>query len=302
MSEYREKSARARRLEQDDHETGRPYRRRVHTLDSLYEEEEDDDAYADDEAEYDEAEYEEDGDEAEEYEPEADAARGVKSRRNGDASRGRGKKRSSAPLIVILLLVLATVIAGGIFFFLMQKPERKLPGVWRAEIDLTESVRAEAESWLAAAESGDRISIRETMGEIRVGVILTLNADGSWSQSVDTASYEEASDAAYAALSEGLRELLLLRIEAAGREAGSAEEAEALIAETIGMSTEEYLRTYGPALLPPEEEFRSAYEGGGTYTAEGNVLQRDETEEYLVSEDMLVITGGGETQVYHRVQ
>ncbi len=358
---YRERSAHAGRRERDGSETGRPYRsrqtlrednteryrqesclgregdryrrriareseedgyrRRARTYNDDHAEAEYDDAYGDGETEYDTEEYEPD-DDADEYEAEEEAP-GVKRSRNYGSDGGSVKRRSAAPLVVFLLVVLVTVIGGGVFYLVMQKPERKLPGVWRAEIDLTDRVLAEAESWLSSAEGGDQVSVRERLGEIRVGVILTVSADGSWSQIVDADSYAAAAESAYSALSDGLRELLLLRIAAAGREAGSTEEAERLIADTIGMSTEEYLRLYGPELLPSEEELRTMYDGSGSYQAKGNQLGRsglpegngsgessdpvlretDETvytEQYLISDDYLVITGNGATQVYHR--
>ena len=57
---------------------------------------------------------------------------------------------------------------------------------------------------------------------------------------------------------------------------GSMDEEEigALVTETFGMSTDAYLMSCVPALLPSLEDLQARYDGSGTYEAAEDVLTR----------------------------
>lgn len=78
-----------------------------------------------------------------------------------------------------------------------------------------------------------------------------------------------------------------------------AEAIEALVVETFGMSTVDYLMSYAPELLPSLEELQAQYGGSGAYeTAEGILTRRFDTggsayartERYIRKESSLVLS------------
>lgn len=61
----------------------------------------------------------------------------------------------------------------------------------------------------------------------------------------------------------------------AGYAGGTDEESvEALVTEAFGMSTVDYLMSWGPNLLPTLEELQAQYDGSGTYQAAEGILIR----------------------------
>ena len=215
--------------------------------------------------------------------------------------RRKRRRRSGAFLILFLFVLILVLVAGGILFWWKSRPERKLPGGWHRTIDLAAEAGAAAKEWLMDAEGGRAIDMKTYMGSVTVGVDLTLAADGSWTCTVDENSYRMAEQQAYTALEQALEDLLLARAQEAGQEMTGREEAAQSIEDTIGMSCREYLRTYGPVLLPALEELRAEYEGSGDWKAESGVLLRNGSgEAFLINTDLLVLTGSDGTEVYYR--
>lgn len=207
--------------------------------------------------------------------------------------------------VVLLLLAVCmalALISGFLAMRLFQRGDSPLAGSWRMRLDLSETARARANIWLCAAELGDQVDTAETMPPISVSVLLRLEADGSWSRSVEADSYEAACGEARKALAAALRELLCLRAADAGREIGSEEQAERRIEQAIGMSSERYLTDYGPALLPALSELRGRYDGGGAWDVSGARIRLEErTARFLADERLLVLYDGEEAEVYERV-
>lgn len=215
--------------------------------------------------------------------------------------RKKKKRRRGGFLTLFLIVLLMVVIAGGALFWWIGRPERKLPGHWQRNVDFTASGRMYAREWLMAAEGGADYDPAAYIPELSVTVELVLGEDGTWSGRVDEDSYNEAVQKAYRGLEDSFEDLLITRVQASGREMESREEAAQSIAETIGMSCAEYLRTYGPKLLPDLEELQAQYNGSGSWSAEKGVLLRDGSgEAYLINTDLLVLSGTEGTEVYYR--
>ena len=215
--------------------------------------------------------------------------------------RKKKRRRGSGLLVLFLFVLLIVVVAGGLGIWWLQRPERKLPGHWHRAVEYTQEANLAAKEWLMAAEGGAEIDLSTYMGTINIGTDLILGKDGSWSMTLDEASYEAAKQQAYTALEQAFEDLLIARMQSAGREIESREEAAAAIRDTIGMDCMEYLKTYGPELLMPLEEMKQQYNGSGSWRAEKSVLIRDNRgEAFLINTDLLVLSGQNGTEVYYR--
>ena len=112
-----------------------------------------------------------------------------------------------------------------------------------------------------------------------------------------------AEENAYLGLEYALEDLLLLRMQAEGQDVASREEAAQCIGETLGISCSEYLKEYGPELLPPYEELQGAIEENGRWHEEKGVLFRNEKgAAYVAGKDLLVLSGVEGTEVYYRYE
>ena len=220
----------------------------------------------------------------------------MKSQHSGE---GRGHK-----LIVLLLLLVVFLLAAiscALAIRVYRGPNTSPVGQWRMKVDLSETARARANGWLQKAELGERVDVGEALPPIQADVLLEITPDGRWSREVDEQSLAAAEAEAKDALAAALRKLLLLRIEDAGRPAGSAEEAETRIQNAIGMTTVQYLEARGPQLLPTAEELRGAYEGGGSYEIDGQRIRLDgQPARCIVDDGMLALVWDTRTEVYVR--
>ena len=233
--------------------------------------------------------------------------------------RRRKRRRGGAFLILFLFVFIIVLVAGGLLFWWMQRPERKLPGQWHRTVDYTQEATLAAKEWLMEAEGGREIDLTEYMGKVQIGVDLVLSEDGSWSSTVDEASYAEAKQQAYEALEQGLVELSGERLKksylTSAQNSNQERQKEIIdmletitpesIRETIenvtGMPCIEYLKTYGPELLPPLEEIQGQYNLNGSWKAENGVLLRDgKGEAFMINTDLLVLSGADGTEVYYR--
>lgn len=215
------------------------------------------------------------------------------------------RKSRGHKLIVLLLLfviLLLSAIACGLSLRLYRRSDPMLAGHWRMELSLSDIACAQANSWLRAAELGDQVDAGAYMPRLRVFTDLYLNEDGRWSRSLDMASLDAAEKQAEAALKEALRELLRLRIEDAGRPAGSDAELDQRMADAAGMSVEDYLAGYGPRLLPDTNTLRTFYDGSGSFQIDGVHLRFDGLDDarYLADDALLVLEFVDRTEVYKR--
>ena len=215
-------------------------------------------------------------------------------------------KKSRAHKIIVLLLLsvilLLSAIACALSLRLYNRSNPDLAGHWQMELKLTDSACAGAELWLSGARLSDRVDIRDHMPVLSVRVDLRLNADGSWSRSVDKASLDEAERRAESALHVTLRELARVRVVDAGRPAGTDAELDARLADAAGMPLDEYLAGYGPRLLPALDELKALYDGSGSYQPEGVHLHFAGMDDarFLADDALLVLEFVDRTEVYRR--
>ena len=215
------------------------------------------------------------------------------------------KKQSRGHRIIVILLLLVilalAVIAGLLALKLSRREDPRLTGLWQMRAELTDTARSRADTWLQRAALGEQVPAAEYLPTLSVTVRLTLSADGSWSREIRDGEYESARTAAERGLAKALRELLCLRIADAGCPPETAAEAEARIQRVLGMSTEDYMREYGPALLPPLSQMHAVYDGSGMYHADGETISFDgESVRYLMDGQFLVLLRPEGAEVYER--
>ena len=128
----------------------------------------------------------------------------------------------------------------------------------------------------------------------------TARTEGTFASALVPESYAACSQAAYESFAAAFRDLVTERLRMAGYAGSMDKEAiEALVYETFGMSTVEYLMSCGPALLPSLEELQVCYDGSGTYEAAEGILARqfdaggdviEKTECYIRQGSMLILS------------
>ncbi|MDE6363994.1 MAG: hypothetical protein K2L86_06975 [Lachnospiraceae bacterium] len=201
-------------------------------------------------------------------------------------------------------LLLSTVLLAYLHFF--APGDNNLSGKWTAALDMTDQAAVTAFSWLQEIE-GISVSMQEveaSMGDLTIEVNMifeeTARSKGTFESRVTPESYETCSQAAYEAFAVMFREAVSERLQMAGYDGRTDQEAvEALVTETFGMSTVSYLMSSVPKLLPSLEELQAQYDGSGTYqTAEGTLTRQFDggeaaaKAEYYVRKDAsLILTG-----------
>ncbi len=211
-------------------------------------------------------------------------------------------------ILLILTLSASTALLAYLHFF--APGDRTLAGEWRMEVDMTGRAAAEAFGWLQDIEgiSVSREEVEARMQNLTVQVNLVFQETGRFEGvfygSVPPESYEACRQAAYEAFAAEFLALLAERLRMAGYGDGmDRENLEALVTETFGMSTLEYLMSRGPALLPSLEELQGRYEGSGVYEARDGILTRQfetggagavKTENYIRKEGSLILSGEAE--------
>jgi len=211
--------------------------------------------------------------------------------------RKRARNRNIGVVLLLALVFLLSVFAGVLLLRELRASEQSPVGRWRMELDLTDHARTCANLWLREAALGDRVDAGDALPRLSVGILLTLDADGRWSRSVDRASYDAAAAAAVRAAGASLQELLALRLADSGR--STAGGAEALFRSATGMSPAEYLSRHGPQLLTPLAELEGRFNGGGSYTASDGRLSLDGRQfSFALADGMLILSDAGGSEVY----
>lgn len=215
------------------------------------------------------------------------------------------KKTITTAILAILVLTLAASTALLAYLHFFAADNNDLSGTWTADLDMTSQAAAAAFGWLQDIE-GVSVSLEEMETDMN-GLTIRVDLDfekagdstGTFACHVSPESYEACRQTAYGTLAEAFRERLAERLHMADYTGGTDEEAvEALVTETFGMSTEEYLAACGPKLLPSLEDLQLQYDGSGTYeTAEGILTRRfdddgaviTKTENYIRQDDRLIL-------------
>ncbi len=197
-------------------------------------------------------------------------------------------------LSLTLIVVLAVAVLGVIY---VTDPRRKLTGSWETGSDVTAEVSEHASTYIKAAAMGGQIDLSQYMNDISVSRILTFAPDGTYSISVDRDSYERATDIAYGQMADALKALVILRFEAAGRSADT-EVIEKLMQDKVGMSLKDYLKDFGPDIMPGFSDMEAKYNLSGIYSADRQsiLFDNERTAEYIVSSGLLAIDAGNTVQ------
>lgn len=197
------------------------------------------------------------------------------------------KKSVKNTIIILLILTLSvsTALLTYLYFFAPEggrlSRNQDLSGEWIAALDMTERAAVTAQGWLQDIEAVS-ISLEEMenyMQNLTIQVSLTLEqttrSEGTFRCYVVPESYDACNRAAYEAFAAAFQALLIERLRMAGYTGSTdADAIEALVAETFGMSTIDYLMTCGPALLPSLETLQAQYDGSGAYQTADGILTR----------------------------
>lgn len=198
---------------------------------------------------------------------------------------------------VVVFIALAVILFGG--FFVYKKflyKDTAYVGKWTRQVDVTDFVTDIMDIWLDDALVGDLAEYGDE--RVCISVNFVMNANGSWSESVDEVSYAQAQNQALKIAAAGLTSFLEKRLASAEITPESVgKTVEELVQEAIGMSAEEYIADYGPQLLPTIADLNNTYCHSGSYKVENGVLARtglgDDTvyEIYSVQDNFLLISG-----------
>ena len=213
-------------------------------------------------------------------------------------------------ILLLLTLSASTAILAYLHFF--ASDDKELSGEWTANLDMTEHAAVTALGWLQEIEgvSASLEDMESYMHELTIQVNLTMEqtgrSAGNFQCNVSQESYDACRQAAYEAFAAEFQELLAERLRMAGYTGSMDEEAiEGLVTGTFGMSTDSYLMSCGPELLPSLEDLQAVYEGSGTYEVSGDILFRWFEEdggtvlrtEYFIREDSYLILPEGDGSV-----
>ena len=215
------------------------------------------------------------------------------------------KKIMKNVILTLLVLSLSVSTAFLVYLYFFASGEDKLSGEWTADLDMTKQAAVTAFIWLQDIEAVS-VSLEDTescMQGLTIRVNLTLEqtsrTEGTFQCSISPESYDACREAAYEAFAAAFQDLLTERLYMAGYAGGTDRDSiEALVTETFGMSTVEYLMSYGPALLPSLEELQDEYDGSGTYEVSEGILTRQftsgqsdnvKTERYIRKDSDLIL-------------
>lgn len=215
--------------------------------------------------------------------------------------------------VLLPVLILSTALLAYLHFF--AEDDKNLSGEWTTCLDLTDQAVVTALVWLQDIEAVD-VSMQDIEAhmqgltvEMNLTLVQTAPSEGTFQCSVSPAHYEDCMQAAYEGFATVFRELLAERLRMADYGGSTDEEAvEALVIETFGMSTADYLTACVPNLLPSMEELQGRYDGSGTYRAKDGILIRQFEDAhpvdtiaayYIRKEDSLILTGESDIDTQH---
>gem|GEM_PF-2676680 len=197
------------------------------------------------------------------------------------------KKRRSPIGYILVIVIMATLMS--LLIFEHYHPIRKIPaGTWIREYDLSPVTDQAIHEWLHSAEDGLTELPESEHEAVTVKVILHIDADGGYSQQLDTTSYTSASECAYHNLEKSLRSVIGARFTALGMTDGSGvpdEDVDLLMQEAVGMSMDEYLHKAVPDIIPSQEELTGTFDRSGSCRVEEDLIYFDDNEGQIFLSD-----------------
>ncbi|MBQ9334580.1 MAG: hypothetical protein IJS12_09630 [Lachnospiraceae bacterium] len=187
------------------------------------------------------------------------------------------KNRRSPIGYIVVIVIMATLLS--LLVYEHYHPIRKLPaGTWIREHDLSAVTDQAIHEWLHSAETGLTELPEADHDTVTVNVILRIDADGGYSQQLDTASYEAAAECAYRNLEKSLRSVISARFTALGMtdESGLPDaDIDMLMRDAVGMSMDEYLHKAVPDIMPSQEELADVLDRSGFCRIDGDLISFD---------------------------
>lgn len=207
--------------------------------------------------------------------------------------RRKKKKGRTVAKLMINLTVGALIALAGIMIIYYNDPRHKLVGEWVGKVDVSDEVTKKASDWFLAAAMGNSVDLTEAMNGASVDTHLVFAADGTWTTTVDKESYDACLDMCYEGMAQALRDFVKVRFGAASKPDMSDEQIDSLFSDTIGMSVKDYLKEFGPQIMPTYESMKAAYEREGVYTADKKAvtINNEITADYVVNGRLLALDG-----------
>ena len=173
--------------------------------------------------------------------------------------------------LILLLIVLVALLVYEHFFPLDKAPV----GIWSYSYDLSEGALPVMKDWIG--EGVEAKAARPDIDETPVFVKVTLRIanDGTYEQSVDKASYDEARSILYERFNASLHELIRDHLTGLGMADDDLndDEIEKILSDTVSMSGTEYLMKAVPDLIPSYDELVASYGNRGNYSvADGFII------------------------------
>ena len=230
----------------------------------------------------------------------------------------RKKKKKNKRLTRILYVLVTIFICLFIVEFLLLKYTRifagddsKLDGVWITQIETTEIIASEMALWLHDVQGAEINSeeLRSKLETCDVDCILSFDKkEHTYQLSVSEEDYALCSKQAYECLADILEGLVADRINDSGIDMDKVGMSlDELIVQTVGSTTEEYLESLGPKLMPDLEVLINKYNSRGSYLLKNGILIRGDESgseitpwEYIIDGNRLVITQDANSIVYEK--
>lgn len=212
-------------------------------------------------------------------------------------------------LVLFFITLIATLLILNRTTRFLSGDKNRISGNWEMRIETTDYIAGEMARWLSDVSD---LKLDEEVKVIRESLedydlICELDIDkktGLYRQSISEESYTKVYEDTYARLSDIIEETIANRMEASGiTQTDIGMSVSELVTETIGVSTEEYLKERGPVLLPDIEELRDKYDSDGEYVINGKTITLSGRGDYTfsVNDETLVLTDeNGEMVVYGR--
>lgn len=219
----------------------------------------------------------------------------------------RRNNKKTTPLIIILTVLILLLVTLGFLYFLFFNSIR-IRGTWTREIDLSDYALEEIEDYLNDVPLSGSVNPEDYLDTLPVTLNMTLENNGKLTVSLDETEYNACCSSARDALKAIMAAILSLEL--AEAEIDTEADMEEMVSDALGISLDEYLDEYGPSLLPSFSELQMTHAVNGFYRCDRTQIFRSydpspdfsttPCEAYVVSEDMLVISGLNGNEIYYR--
>lgn len=135
----------------------------------------------------------------------------------------------------------------------------KKKGSFTEEIDYSISARAAFDQWIAGSYLSEKIDSSEYINDIKVTLNVDIYSDNSYELTVDEESYMNALNKANAGAKAALTELIIERSKSQSGIEITKENIDSLMIEKTDLSLDDYIKKYGPTMLPSLADIKDTY-------------------------------------------